>query len=291
MRYLRLSEILEDVTDEETIEFDRMLFNGGENHIKLIGSIPEQVTIEAQLKNSNYVMELLLATDALRRAGAQEITLVAPYIPYGRQDRVMVPGEPLSIRVFANLINAQNYKAVYTLDNHSSVTTALIDRCIEIDNTRLMKELHDEVLYAVSFWRSDDDLNLTLISPDAGGEKRTFSVAQKCELEVFYASKIRDVRTGAIIETRFNGPNLKGTTCLIVDDICDGGRTFLELAKVLTGKFADFVYLYVSHGIFNQGLYQLKEHFDGIYSTNIWRRDKEVTNNVWILPLRKEDIK
>lgn len=280
MQYLRLDEILQDVHQNETIEFERLLFNGGEAHIKLKSAVPQKVTIEAALKNSGYVMELLMATDALRRAGAAEITLIAPYIPYGRQDRVMVPGEPLSIRVFANLINSQNYKTVYTLDNHSPVTTALLDRCVEIDNMPIMKELLS----------NENSLGI-LVSPDAGSEKKVQKIAQKLHRFVIRASKIRDVQTGVITATKIDHPDDTNYNCIIIDDICDGGRTFYELAKVLKEKGAFKVILYVSHGIFSQGVYKLKEYIDKIYTTNCFREDNDLRSKITILPLRKEDIK
>lgn len=280
MQYLRLHSILEDVLDCETIEFERLHFNGGENHIKLLSPIKGRVTIEAKLINSDYVMELLLATDALKRAGAQEIYLLAPYIPYGRQDRVMVPGEPLSIKVFANLINAQNYKAVYTLDNHSEVTTALIDRCVEINNHRIIARFILQGLEDVLF-----------ISPDAGSYKKISKLGVKYGREVVQASKIRDVRTGVITGTRVYADDLGGRTCLIIDDICDGGRTFIELARVLKEKNAGRIILYVSHGIFSHGVDSFTD-IDSIVTTNCFRRDSEIANwNLRVISLRKEDLK
>lgn len=280
MQYLRLDEILQDVHTDETIEFERLLFNGGEAHIKLKSAVTQKVTIEAALKNSGYVMELLMATDALRRVGATEITLIAPYIPYGRQDRVMVPGEPLSIYVFANLINSQNYKTVYTLDNHSPVTTALLDRCVEIDNMPIMKELLS----------NENSLGI-LVSPDAGSEKKVQKIAQKLHRFVIRASKIRDVQTGVITATKIDHPDDTNYNCIIIDDICDGGRTFYELAKVLKEKGANKVVLYVSHGIFSQGVYKLEEYIDKIYTTNCFREDNDLRSKITILPLKKEDIK
>lgn len=285
MQYLRLDNILEDVAIDgsETIRFERLRFNGGENHIKLMSPIEKRVTIEAQLRNSDYVMELFLATDALRRAGAKEIYLLAPYIPYGRQDRVMVPGESLSIKVFAQMLNAQNYKAVYTLDNHSPVTTALIDRCIEIDNTRILKEFVFEVV----------GTEMTFISPDAGALKKTQKLGQLFNRSIISASKVRDVTDGRIIETKVHIDMLTGLDCYIIDDICDGGRTFIELAKVLRRKVCARIILYVSHGIFSYGVDSLyKSGVSKIITTNCWHSESEMPFwDVEIIPLRKEDLK
>jgi len=280
MQYLRLDNILEDVTEFEAIKFERLRFNGGENHIKLLSPVHRHVTIEAQLKNSDYVMELFLATDALRRAGAKEISLLCPYIPYGRQDRVMVSGEPLSIKVFTQLLNAQNYVAVYTLDNHSPVTTVLIDRCIEIDNTRLLKNV---IIPA----------GAVLVSPDAGAYKKTCRIGNQFGMDVIQASKIRDVMTGKITGTQVAIDTLGGLDCYICDDICDGGRTFIELAKVLRKKACGHITLYVSHGIFSCGVGTLyKSGISVLYTTNCFRRKAEIASwDLEIIPLRREDLK
>jgi len=282
MQYLRLDEILADVEQWETLEFDRMRFNGGENHIRLLSEVYGPVIIEAQLKNSDYVMELLLATDALKRAGATEISLLAPYIPYGRQDRVMVPGEPLSIKVFADLINAQNYKTVYTFDNHSEVTSALLNNCVEISNHRMVKE----------FIYENEGHGVRIISPDGGALKKVFKLAQICNRQVVTAAKHRDVKTGEITGTEVHTQDLTGSTCVIVDDICDGGRTFIALAKALKEKGAKRILLYVSHGIFSCGTYGLQECIDAVYTTNCFRREFEIADwNVTVIPLRKDDLR
>lgn len=280
MQYLRLAEILEDVELAEEIQGERMVFSGGENHIKLQSEVGQEVTIEACLTNSDYVMELFLATDALRRAGAKEISLVCPYIPYSRQDRVMVEGEPLSIKVFIDLLNTQRYKAVYTLNNHSPVTTALIRNCVEIDDSRILRQI----------------INLdrpSLVSPDAGAYKKAMRLAKLFGMELVCASKVRDVSDGKITATKVDVETLVGKTCYIIDDICDGGRTFVELAKALKAKGCEIVVLYVSHGIFQHGLTELEEHIDRIYTTNCFRLayETECWKKFEVIKLRKEDLK
>lgn len=80
-------------------------------------------------------------------------------------------------------------------------------------------------------------------------------------------TKNRDVRDGKILSTDFIG-NVVDKHCVIVDDIIDGGYTFIELAKILKNKGAKTVYLVVSHGIFSKGIDELKIHIDGVYTTN-----------------------
>jgi len=272
MKYLRLNKILEDVNDQEVINFETVNFSGGEKHIKLKTTVPATITIETQIKSSDCIMKLLLATDALKRQGAKDISLIMPYVPYGRQDRIMVQGEPLSIKVFTDLINVQSYKEVYTLDNHSAVTGALIDRNIEIDNSRILSMLFLQ--------------NGIIVSPDAGSLKKCTKIAGKFGLKLVLASKIRDVKTGEIRATKVQCQDLKGLPCYIIDDICDGGKTFIELAKILKKRGAGKIILYVSHGIFSKGISLIEKYINEIYTTiNFY------SEQVIILPLRKEDLK
>lgn len=98
-----------------------------------------------------------------------------------------------------------------------------------------------------------------------GQRKKVLTVAQRLGLrDVFCASKIRDSKTGKITDTTFHD-EVKGRKVLIVDDICDGGRTFIELGKLLREKQAETIYLYITHGIFSKGLQALNPYFDHIY--------------------------
>lgn len=231
---------------------DSIVFNGGEVHLnldRLNHTSLNEVTINARIRSANDVMELLLATDAIRRINVSaKISLNMPYIPYARQDRVCATGDALSIKVFADIINLQKYESVTVLDSHSSVATALIDRCVEVPQFELAK-------YLPSSLKIDG-----LVSPDAGAAKKTLEFAQAMarsvsdtQPEVIYASKKRN-KNGNIVATEVWAGDLSGKNLLIVDDICDGGRTFTELAGALKAKGAAEIYLFVSHGIFSAGV-------------------------------------
>ncbi len=213
---------------------------------------------------------MLLAADAIQAAlpGAT-LDLLMPYVPYARQDRRMVPGDPLSIRVLAGLINACRFGEVLVLDPHSDVTPAVIDRCRGLP-------VHRHVADALEHSHAT-----TVVIPDAGAAKRVHGIMHAIQdrfpdLGQIQAMKTRDVRSkGAITAMSLEGdPDLAGRSCLIVDDICDGGRTFLELSKLLRRHGAAAVHLYVTHGIFSHGLDALlgcradEGRIDGIYTTD-----------------------
>ena len=112
---------------------------------------------------------------------------------------------------------------------------------------------------------------VVLVSPDAGAYKKVFDVAKEFKIEkIITATKVRDLETGNIIRTDIpvldQHNNLK---YVIVDDICDGGRTFIELAKAIKdSRPTAEIYLVVTHGIFSFGFDFLVQYFDGIYCTN-----------------------
>lgn len=245
--------------DYSLVHFEQFKFSGGEIHIKIN---PEEIRgslhISTRLNTSDDIMQLLLAVDSLRRLNVKDISLYIPYLPYARQDRVMVSGEPLSLRVMADLINGCGFTKVNVLDVHSDVATALINNCEVINN-------HLHVLTILAHKK-----DYLLVSPDAGAAKKIFKLAKYLEYqnEIIVCEKIRDVQTGDIIRTKVDCNDLEGKNCYIVDDICDGGATFIAIAKELKLKNCGKLFLIVTHGIFSKGTEELQRYFHKIYTTN-----------------------
>ena len=216
------------------------------------------MTITSQLKTFNDFGLLLLSIDALKRMDVETINLFIPYFPAARQDRVMVPGEPLSVKVFADMINQTNINQVTVYDAHSEVTPAVLNNCKVIPNHKFIKEVLKQI--------GHDTL---LISPDGGALKKIYKVSEFLGgKEVIECSKSRDVKTGKLKGFKVYADDLQGKDCLIVDDICDGGGTFMGLAQELKNKNAGKLYLAVSHGIFSKGFNHLAEHFTKIFTTD-----------------------
>ncbi len=247
-------------------------FPGGEVHVTVRdGGTVNALTISAAIRNSDDVMELLMVTDALRRsyAGA-DIHLNMPYVPYARQDRVANLGEALSAKVFCELINSQQYAAVHIQDPHSDVVAALLDRVHVRDPIPFVRATVDTI-------RSMTTLQAALVAPDAGARKRVHAIAGYLGLDVVHADKVRDTRTGAITGTQIQS-QVPATSLLVIDDICDGGRTFTELAAAIRARgFVKPLYLYVTHGIFSKGLDPLLECYDHIFTGNNWTDDDRCT--------------
>lgn len=250
----------------EAIDFETFIFSGGEVHVKIKAQPPKRVRINCRINNSNDLMRLILAVDALRSMGVEYIEAFMPYIPYARQDRRMVGGEPLSIKVFAGIINSIKLDKIKVYDSHSDVALALIDNVINYPN---FKEVSKFIELCALHLK-----DYTVVSPDLGAYKK---VSKMCEYlgyknQIVAATKIRDLNTGKIIATELYG-DVKGKNCLIVDDICDGGRTFTELAATLKDKGANDLYLFVSHGIFSKGYSELMLHYKEIGTTNSFSKE------------------
>ncbi len=227
--------------------------------------------------NSFRDLELIIcATQALRRVGVKNVSLFVPYLLGARCDRKFQSGGTSYLRdVVAPIINSQKYYAVRVYDVHNmAVTDACIDNLILEDNANLVR-------YSIEGIRS---ANFVIITPDEGASKKIYPLINKIGIqsEVHICSKKRDPKSGAIIESSIgNVVDFKGADIFIIDDICDGGRTFIEIAKKIKNLNCGKIYLIVSHGIFSAGFDELYKYFDCIYCTNSIRDIDDKNKAEW----------
>jgi ribose-phosphate pyrophosphokinase len=241
------------------IQFESFIFSGGEPHIKINPNfnLSESITITHRINSFNDLGLLCIAVDALQRMGAKLENLVIPYFPAARQDRLMIKGEPLTVKVYADIINTLHFKKVIIFDAHSEVTPAVVNNCEVVSNKKFIEKVIQKI--------GNDVL---LISPDGGALKKIYKVSEFLGgIEVIECSKSRDVKSGKLSGFKVYSENLEGSDCLIVDDICDGGGTFIGLAEELKKMNAGKLYLAVSHGIFSKGFGEL-ECFERIFTTD-----------------------
>lgn len=246
------------------------VFNGGEINLKLpetfVAANADSVHVLCSLQDSNDIMALCMLVDALKRNNPHaEYMLGLGYTPYARQDRVCNPGEALSIKVFANIINSLGFNEIVLTDPHSDVTGAVLNNVTSIldqANIFLGEELGNRL----------GNKEFVLISPDAGATKKTEQVSKAFGgVPVVQGFKHRNLETGELSGFGVSDPQglLEGAHCLIVDDICDGGGTFLGLAAELRKAGAKTITLYVTHGIFSQGVEKLLDNgIDQVYTTD-----------------------
>ena len=242
------------------------------------------IIIKSRLNTFSDLEIIICATQALKEVGVKNISLYIPYCIGARSDRKFMEGGINYVKtVIAPIINSQGYNKVTILDPHSDVLEACINNFEKVDNVDLVSFALQDYFLSKGFetWSASNFDGMRFISPDAGALKKVFHVADavKYRNEVIIASKHRNLETGKIDYT--NVPmsvHDADKDVFIIDDICDGGRTFIEIAKVVdeVRKLSSSVkpehygknYLIVTHGIFSFGFDFLVQHFDGIYCTN-----------------------
>lgn len=170
-----------------------------------------------------------------------------------RSDRRFIPNQSLDIKVICNIINSWDFESVTVLDPHSYFGLGI---------ARYRQKSSFEYVKATL---TDINGNTVLVSPDAGAYKKVFEYGEKLNLEVLAAVKHRSLNGD--IEMQFTG-DVKDKNCLILDDLCDGGYTFIVLSKKLKEQGAKKIYLYVTHAYFSKGIDVLKENISHIYCTN-----------------------
>jgi ribose-phosphate pyrophosphokinase len=268
--------------DRSDITYKAMVFPDGQPHIKIdmqkLAAVDRKAPLRifSRLNNANDLLTALLVKNTLDYLEFGHVELHISYLLAARMDRVMLDGEPFSLKVVASLINLANFKKVLIFDPHSEVSTALIDRSYTVTN-------HLFVADALSDYACTHSGEAPcLVSPDAGALKKIHKLAQFLGIEnVVESMKERDVKTGALTNFKAMTEHLHGQTCFIVDDICDGGGTFAGTAKMLKEKGAAKVILVVSHGIFSKG--PIIGHVDGIYTTDSFR----VVDGIHCFPISK----
>jgi len=251
-----------------TVKYASFIFSGGEPHVKIESDLMlvREVTITTRIKSFNDFGILLCAVDALKRMGIEKINVFMPYFPGARQDRIMVPGEALTVKIYADILNNLNLNSIKIYDPHSEVTPAVLNNCEVLNNHQFIKKVMGKI-----------DREVLLISPDGGALKKIYQVSEALGgIAVIECSKRRNTRSGELAGFKVYEEDLKGKDCLIVDDICDGGGTFIGLAKELKKKNAGELYLAVSHGIFSKGIEELKMYYTQLFTTDSFNTVNEV---------------
>lgn len=265
-----------------TEEISYINFPGGEvvPKIQTGDMYPEkvkEVEIVARLGSQGDLLNLLMINDAVRREYPRaEVTAFIPYMPYARQDRVCNPGEPLSIAVVAQMINACNFARVKILDPHSEVTPALFNRLEVFTQYEVFHDIYPS-------WH-----DIYIAAPDGGAAKKSEMFAKRVGAAgVIHCTKVRDLETGHISGTRVND-TVEGRKLLVLDDIGDGCGTFVPLYHSLKQQGATSVSLAVTHGLFSKGVGVVCDIYDEVISTNSYHRGIRSEGNLRILNVTRE---
>ncbi|MFT3878455.1 MAG: ribose-phosphate pyrophosphokinase [Gemmatales bacterium] len=192
---------------------------------------------------NDHLMELLIITDALRRASARRITAVIPYFGYARQDRKVGSRTPISAKLVANLITHAGADRVLTLDLHAVQIQGFFD--IPTDNLYaspvMVRDIRERFNLA----------ELMVVSPDVGGVVRARGLAKRINAPLAIIDKRRE-RAGKSEVMNVIG-DVAGHTCILVDDIVNSGGTLVNAADALLANGAKDVYAYITHGVLSGG--------------------------------------
>jgi len=188
---------------------------------------------------NNNLMELLVMTDALKRASASTITAVIPYYGYARQDRKAAPRTPISAKLVADLVTTAGVDRVVTIDLHAAQIQGFFN--IPVDNLYAAPVILN---YLKERFAGQD---LVMVTPDAGGTERARAFAKRLECPM------------AVIDKRRTGPNVaevmhligdvKGKVAIILDDMIDTAGTLTQAAGALKQNGAALIYAAATHGV------------------------------------------
>ncbi len=192
---------------------------------------------------NDHLMELLIITDALRRASARRITAVLPYFGYARQDRKAGPRTPISAKPVANLITEAGADRVLTIDLHAGQIQGFFD--IPTDNLFAAPVMVRDVRERMEL------SNVMVVSPDVGGVVRARALAKRIDAPLAIVDKRRE-RAGESEVMNIIG-DVTGRTCILVDDIVDSGGTLCNAADALLAAGAREVHAYITHGVLSGG--------------------------------------
>jgi len=188
---------------------------------------------------NDNLMELLLCIDALKRSSAKNITAVIPYFGYARQDRKVVPRTSISAKLVSNLITKAGADRIVTVDLHAGQIQGFFD--IPVDN------LFATPIFARHIKRKIKSKNLICVAPDVGGVERARALGRKLDVGLAIIDKRRPAPGKSQVMNVVG--NVKGKTCIIVDDIIDSGGTIVNAAAALINRGAKEVNVYVTHGV------------------------------------------
>lgn len=246
--------------ESEALPIHPFTFPGGEPHAQFDPAIVkgERIWIDARIGSMQDFGHLLAVADAIGRCSVEKLAFFIPYFPGARQDRYQ-PGAPFTLHIYSFIVKMMGGAQTVVVDPHNLNTLRAHLPYVSWINA-------GDLLFEACPMKFDG-----LICPDDGARKRTERVASDLHIDtIVHAHKHRDPATGKL--SGFSCDPLPGPgQYLVVDDICDGGGTFIglseELAKDQYDKESTF-HLYVTHGIFSKGTKELLKHFQTVISTD-----------------------
>jgi ribose-phosphate pyrophosphokinase len=238
-------KLAEDVVNHLNIHLGRATvgrFSDGEVMVELLEHVRGKDVFVLQstcMPTNDNLMEILLMVDALKRSSAARVTAAIPYFGYARQDRRPRSARvAISAKVVANMMAAVGVDRLLTMDLHSDQIQGFFD--IAVDNIYAAPILLGDV------WKHGYQ-NLVVVSPDVGGVVRARAMAKRLDSDLAIIDKRRPRPNVATVMNIIG--EVKGRTCVIMDDMVDTANTLVEAAIALKEKGADQVLAYCTHPV------------------------------------------
>jgi ribose-phosphate pyrophosphokinase len=246
-------------------------FPDGQPHVEVADELvqADRFIIRARIRDGQDLLRVLVARDSLRPIGLP-VDLEVLYLLGARMDRRIDRG-PFTLNVVADVIKTAGFQTISILDPHSDVAVALLGASVESSGRYVVRAIAQIGSAEFNVEETTPAESIVLIAPDAGAAKKVELLGETLGMDVVNCLKHRDASTGALSKFRVMLPEDKSipqTHCLIVDDICDGGRTFTGVATELRACGFEKVYLYVTHGIFSADYAYRIPGIDGVFTTN-----------------------
>ena len=250
------------------IEYDIFKFNDGEPHIKFISEIShkDEYVVITRITTSDDLLIVLQVGDILERHGVN-YKLYLTYLMGMRMDRVMTFNEAFSLKVITDMLKNIHPKEIYIFEPHSEKT-------LELLNAKEFSMLHCDSVYNKFVDNIIDNKHVVKCYPDWGAFLRYKHDIHNSKSDYVILDKKRDLNngniTGMTISSSSTSPDNKPyERIIIIDDLCDGGRTFIEAKKLLNSEYPDLpVDIFVKHMVNEKGLENLLNNFEHVYITN-----------------------
>jgi ribose-phosphate pyrophosphokinase len=215
-------------------------FSDGETRVELQDNVRGKdvyIIQSTSAPTNHHIMEALIMTDACKRASAANITLVAPYFGYARQERKNAPRTPITAKLVAGLLENAGINRLLSLELHNSAIQGFFN--VPVDH------LFANPIFADYFSNKIDDL--IVVSPDAGGVERARAIAKHfgCGLAIIDKRRIRPNESSI---SHIIG-EVKGKNCLIIDDIVDTGGSLVNAAQALVDAGSRSVRGAITHAV------------------------------------------
>ncbi len=238
-----LAKELADILNLALIETEISKFANDEKKVRLVDEVQGETAVLLQSFSQpvdEHIIEFLLLSDALERAGARHVHAVIPWYGYSLQDKIFRPREALSAKVVANLVSNAHIKRTYLLDVHNTSIAGFFS--VPTHHLSALELFSD---YVKKNFGLD---NAVVASPDFGGLKRAWVFAKHLDLPWVNLDKRRNPSTGEIEQMEIHG-EVEGKKVLVFDDVIVSGSTVIEATKVLKEAGAQEVHFLATHGL------------------------------------------